>query len=180
MWDTITKRKLVTFKSLNKCVKFKVKGKLVNLKEEKNLTTRLLVISRTRTGIDISDLFSKHEFSVVPHPLFDQEGRMLKCDDKSAFLHCIEEMLSSDDNVNEQQSLIRNCIAIDAMGFVNQLKMIGLVKLEELVEQFVKRVEKEVRNKDYVILVFDSYDLTLSVLNMQHGRQGIRFKFSIN
>ena len=49
----------------------KIKNKIVNLREERSLMTRLLVISRSRPGIDISELFAKHEFSVVPHSLFD-------------------------------------------------------------------------------------------------------------
>ena len=43
---------------------------------------RLLMISRRRSRIDISEVLSKHEFSVVPHSLFDTKGKMLKCDDK--------------------------------------------------------------------------------------------------
>ena len=35
---------------------------------------RLLVISRRKSGIDISELFSKHDFSVVPHSFFDNGG----------------------------------------------------------------------------------------------------------
>ena len=54
--------------------------------------TRLLVISRSRIGIDISEIFARHEFSVVPHALFDNEGKMIKCSDKAAFLRGMEDI----------------------------------------------------------------------------------------
>ena len=51
---------------------------------------RLLMILRRRRRIDISEVFSKHEFSVVPHSLFDNKGKILKCDDKVSLLRGME------------------------------------------------------------------------------------------
>ena len=48
--------------------------------------TRLLDISRSRAGIDISEIFARHEFSVVLHALFDNDGKMLKC--SNVFDYC--------------------------------------------------------------------------------------------
>ena len=61
--------------------------------------TRLLIISRSRSGagIDVSEIFAyANEFYVVPHALFDNEGKMLKCSDKAAFLRGMEEIHLSD------------------------------------------------------------------------------------
>ena len=130
VWDVMHKRKLVTFNSLKKTVKVKVKDKIINLKEERGLMTRLLVISKCRPEIDISELFAKHEFTVVPRSHFDNEGKMWPCDDKSAFMNCIEGIVDIASEL--QQCVNRNCIVIDGMGFVHQLAMKNLVTLADL------------------------------------------------
>ena len=50
------------------------------------MMTQLLVISQSRTGIDISGIIAGYEFSVVLHAVFDNEGKMIKCTDKAAVL----------------------------------------------------------------------------------------------
>ena len=137
--------------------------------------TRLLVISRSRPGIDISELFAKHEFSVVPHSLFDNEGKMLKCSDKAAFLRGMEEMASEDRIF--QQTDASSCVVLDGMGFVNQLKMKDITKLSKLIDQFTNRIAKETTNFQYVILVFDSYDTDLS--NLKQGTWDTRHKVQV-
>ena len=184
VWDTMTKKKLVTFRSLTKSVTLKIKNKIVNLKEERGLMTRLLVISRSRPGIDISDLFAKHEFSVVPHSLFDNEGKMLKCGDKAAFLRGMEDILSkcTPCDTTFQESSSPSCIVLDGMGFVNQLKMKDLIKLSELIDQFTNKIAREVINFPYVVLVFDSYEASLSNLKQStwDSRHKVQVQFKLS
>ena len=165
VWDTMTKSKLTTFKKLNKSVKLKVKNKIINLKEERGLMTRLLVISRVRTELDIAELFSKHEFSVTPRALFNSEGNPWKCDDKAYFLNGIEEMIKSTTDPGDRRN--QDCVAIDGMGFVNQLKMTHVIRLQDLVCQFTNRMRSETAQYNCVILVFDSYDTSISSLKQQ-------------
>ena len=176
VWDKLTKRKLLTFRGLTKCVKLKIKDKIVNLREERSLMTRLLVISRSRPGIDIAEQFAKHEFSVVPHSLFDNEGKMLKCSDKAAFLRGLEEMSSSDG------AIAPSCVVLDGMGFANQLKMKDVTNLSDLIAQFTGKIEREISDFDSVVLVFDSYDTSLNHLKQttwdtRHKVQ-VQFKLS--
>ena len=61
VFDPMTKRKLVTFKTASKSITVKLKdNKIVKLKEERNFTTKLLVIMRTRNDIDIAEMFRVH------------------------------------------------------------------------------------------------------------------------
>ena len=53
VFDPMKKRKLVTFKTASKTITVKLANKLVKLKEERNFTSKLLVIMRTRPDIDI-------------------------------------------------------------------------------------------------------------------------------
>ena len=175
VWDTMTKRKLVTFRSFGKSVTLKIKNKIVNLREERSLMTRLLVISRSRPGIDISELFAKHEFSVVPHSLFDNEGNMLKCSDKAAFLRGMEEIVAGKDICHHTD--LQSCVVIDGMGFVNQLSMKDVIKLTDLVHQFTTKIAREITNYQYVILTFDSYDASLS--HLKQGTWDTRHKVQV-
>ena len=46
---------------------------------------KLVVISRTRPELDVAELFTIHEFSVVPRSLFDSQEKLWKCKDKLDF-----------------------------------------------------------------------------------------------
>ena len=55
---------------------------------------------------------------MVPWSLFDNEGNMLHCVDRSAFMNCIEDTVGTDSQL--QLSMDRDCSAvIDGMRFVN-------------------------------------------------------------
>ncbi|KAL5262839.1 hypothetical protein ACHWQZ_G001063 [Mnemiopsis leidyi] len=171
----MTKRKLVIFRSLGKSVTLKIKKKIVNLREDRSLMTRLLGISRSRPGIGISELFAKHEFSVVPHSLFDNEGNMLKCSDKAAFLRGMEEIVAGKDICHHTD--LHSCVVIDGMGFVNQLSMKDVIKLTDLVHRFTTKIARNITNYQYVILTFDSYDASLS--HLKQGPWDTRHKVQV-
>ena len=68
------RRRLATFRNTAKTVKVKLKDKIVNLREERSLMTRLLIIARTLTDINLAELFKKHECSVTLRALFSSDG----------------------------------------------------------------------------------------------------------
>ena len=121
--------------------------------------THLLVIAKTRAYLDLSVLFSKYEFSVTPRALFSPEGRPWECKDKGSFLRGIEAKttnITGVDHIKESYDYI----IIDCIGLVNQLKISkDMVVLEDLTNQFVKRVKQEIQRFRSVVLVFDRYDL---------------------
>ena len=61
----------------------KVNGETLNIKEKRKLMNRILIASRNRPEIDLSDIFGKHEFSVVPLSLF---APMAHCTSRSSNL----------------------------------------------------------------------------------------------
>ena len=164
VWDTINKRKLRTFRSAAKTVQVKVKDKIINLREERGLMMRLLVLAKTRSDIELDKMFKIHEFSVTPRSLFGPDGCPWKCLDKSSFLRGIEEILGS------QQTLptVKDVIVIDCMGIVNQLKTYDSIHtLADLGEQFCDRIGKECNGFRIVALVFDRYDTLKPSLKQQ-------------
>ena len=78
VWATLKKRKLKTFQTQSKVVKCKVQ-----IKEERSLVTRFLIMSRRRDEIDLQDIIGNYELSVVPQALFLQDGKPHPCLDKS-------------------------------------------------------------------------------------------------
>ena len=75
---------LKTFVVLNKKVRSKIKGKLFQLSEEKNLVSKFLIAARNRPELELEHYIGNFEFSVVPKSLFTSDGMPLACNDKSS------------------------------------------------------------------------------------------------
>ena len=86
VWDSLPRQKLITFKSTSKQINVKVVDRTVQLQQERGLMKKLVVISRTRPELHVAEFFTKHEFSVVPRSLFDYQGKLWRCNDKSDFI----------------------------------------------------------------------------------------------
>ena len=163
VWDTLPRRKLITFKRKSKHINVKVADRIVKLQEERGLMKKLVVISRTRTELDVAELFTKHEFSVVPRSLFDPQGKLWRCNDKSDFFSGLIEKPSTPDFPKKQDYVV-----IDGMGFVNQLRITSDINtLDNLAIQFAKRIRVETSPYDGVVLVFDRYDDSVQNLKKQ-------------
>ena len=182
LWATMTKRKLKIFKTMNKTITIKTKEKVVKLKEERGLMTRLLVMSRTRTDLDVAELIKTYEFSVVPHALFDAVGNLLKCTDKADFFNDI----ITHTGVSAEKSShppTQDFVVIDGMGVVNQLKITKeVLTIQQLADKFVARLLSEISTYPKMVLVFDRYDESISNLkkptwSSRHQEQ-IQYKIS--
>ena len=186
VWDTINKRKLRTFRSAAKTVQVKVKDKIVNLREERGLMMRLLVLAKTRSDIELDKMFKKHEFSVTPRSLFAPDGGPWKCLDKSSFLNGIEERLNVPGQALPTGDIIQDVLVVDCMGIVNQLKIYDHIQtLEDLARQFYDRIEKESRGFSTIALIFDRYDTLKPSLKQQTWesrakKQQVKYKLASN
>ena len=79
VWAKLKKRKLKTFQTQS----YKVGEKIVQIKEERSLVTRFLIMSHRRDEIDLRDIIGNYELSVVPQALFLQDGKPYPYLDKS-------------------------------------------------------------------------------------------------
>lgn len=66
IWDVLKKRKLLTWKTTGKTVKVAMKDKIIELKEDRSLFARMMVICKSRPEINIKEAVGVYEFSVVP------------------------------------------------------------------------------------------------------------------
>ena len=120
------KCKLQTFKSSGATIKTKIEGKLIELKEDKQLLQRVLTILQKRPEINLPKLIGENEFSNIPHLMFSIDGKILLCTNKSQILHTIEISVpvasmpkrSLIDNTDEKPL---NAVITDAMALLNKI-----------------------------------------------------------
>jgi len=86
IWDVMKKSKLLTWKTTGKTVRVATKDKIIELKEDRCLFARMMVICMSRPEIDIKEAVGVYEFSVVPRSMFAADGNMLHCSTKSALM----------------------------------------------------------------------------------------------
>ena len=164
-WDRMKKRNLKLFSSLAKKTKVALKDRVVQLKEERSLMTRFVIASRTRTEIQLPEIFGRYEFTVVPRAMFSMDGKLLHCTDKASVMHCIENIVDTNEtgdktveNESSNNADRNRVIILDGMALVNKLKKDVTTKTcHDLAELFIGKLEYESINFSTSILVFDRY-----------------------
>ena len=93
LWSTMKKRKLQTWKISGRVVKVKAPAdKIMELKEDRSLFARLMMVCKSWLEVDIKEPVGLYEFSIVPSCLFAPGGTMLLCSCKSALMHILEKL----------------------------------------------------------------------------------------
>jgi len=156
IWDKMKQRKLLTFKSTATTLNTKLQGKVVELKEDRSLMQRILVISQKRPQLDLPKLVGQYEFSIVPRSLFSFDGKLHPCTDKSKLIHLIEERASN--SAPADVSSKSKVVVFDGMALVNKLQITRETKTcLDLKNQFVSLLRRECDGFPDVRLVFDRY-----------------------
>ena len=157
------KRKMLPFKSSGKTLKTKLEGKVVELKEDRSLMQRILMISQKRPEIDLPNLIGKYEFSITPRSLFSFDGN--SCKDKSSVMHAIEDRGQNLLNIdNTQHNIIESdvdnakVVILDGMALVNKLVLTRDIKTcKDLKILFAEKLLMETDGAPEIRLVFDRY-----------------------
>ena len=76
IWDTIKKEKIATFVSNNKGFTVIINNETYQIKEERKLLNRFLVVSRKRPDLDLPIELGKYEFFVTPPSMFASDGTL--------------------------------------------------------------------------------------------------------
>ena len=90
IWSTMKKRKLLTWKSTGKTLRVVADEKVIELKEDRSLFARMMVVCKSRPEIHIKEAIGEYEFSIVPRSMFAADGTMLHCSSKSALMEILE------------------------------------------------------------------------------------------
>ena len=78
-----------------------VDNKVVGLQEDRCLLARIIMVSKSRTEINIAEAVEVYEFSLVPQSLFASDGSMLRCSTKSALMNAIEKHVNRENSTTE-------------------------------------------------------------------------------
>ena len=160
IWSRMTKRMLKTFKTNVKIIKVKLKDKVVQLKEERNLMSRFIIASRVRNEINLPDIFGKYEFSVVPLSMFSADGNLLYCTDKALVMGQIETMMcgGKDDTAEEENPEF----AVD-----QQMKNLITMMLNEFIEVVELKINENNDSEDKErVIILDGMALVNRVKKM--------------
>ena len=92
LWAPVKKQNNKMFMSGNNTHKVKIREKIVDLKETKDLYGRLMVLARSNRDIDQKQAVGTYEFTLTPRALFSPNGSVLPCNDKSKLIHVLEKL----------------------------------------------------------------------------------------
>ena len=171
IWDTIKKIMIPCFTNNNKSTSIKLNGETLQIRQEPKLMNRILVASRSRTEIDLSNIFGTYEFSVVPLSLFATDGSLYYGKDKSVIAKELREF-EPEEIGTQEDSESKKVVIIDAMAIVNKIdiKSESIENCAEFAPIFCKRVKNKASKFDEVRIIFDRYDVKSVKANTRAGR----------
>ena len=171
IWAPMKKTNLSVWKSVNKKTKLKVANQIVELKSERSLFARLVVVAKSRPEIDIKDSIGKFEFTTFPRSLFDGSGNLLAMTNKSQLLNIIEKSLETKVHVTENTTEHKACV-IDGMALVQEMgKPSSVSTCLDLAEHFLERLATKTETYAEIHLVFDRYDIDMSLKTATRKRR---------
>ena len=101
LWAPMKKQNNVMFLAGNKKQMIKVRDQSVDLTETKELYGRFMVLARSNRDIDQKDAVGNYEFTLTPRALFAPDGSVLQCNDKSKLIHCLENLIQTQDETHQ-------------------------------------------------------------------------------
>jgi len=125
----MNKVQLKTWKSARKSVKHKVADQVVELKDDRSLFARILIVPRSRPEMSLKESIGQHEFTSLPRSLFTVSGELLPGTDKSKLVAVLEDLpnkisvgLQPEDVTNDIVPLKpRKATVIDGMAIVQAM-----------------------------------------------------------
>lgn len=161
-WAPVKKHNL-TWKTSAKVIKVKAKDTIIELKEDRKLFARLVMVCKSRPEIDIQKAVGLYEFTVVPRSLFARDGTMLHCSCKSALMHILEKAGGPSTNTQEITAGFKVAI-VDGMAEVRSLDKPEWIKnCRDLAEHFTNRLLVKYNDLQELHIIFDRYDAPSSL-----------------
>lgn len=165
IWSPMKKSKLLTWKSTGKILRVTTKDKIVQLKEDRSLFVRMMMVCKARPEIDIKEAVGQYEFSIVPRSMFAADGTMFHCASKSTLMDILEKLDTegnTDGNTKEDLRLDTGITAtqkvaiVDAMAEVQALEKPDWIKnCSQLANYFTSRIFEKYNGIDQLRLIFD-------------------------
>jgi len=112
------------FMYANKKTILKLRDKTVDLKETKDLYSRLMILARSSRDINQKDAIGNHEFTVTPRALFASDGTILPCLNKSKCIYLnssatAETPQEAGPDLEQRGPVRKKCGALQGFKFFN-------------------------------------------------------------
>jgi hypothetical protein len=178
LWAPMKKLKLQMWSSVGKKVTLKDGDKIVELKEDRALFARMLVVSKSR-DTDLKQVVGTYELSVVPRALFAADGSMLHATSKSDLMSILEglpediQVLEGDPKYDTPaDSICKRVAVVDGMADLQSLnKPEWISNCSDLANHFIDKHQQRYSEYDEVHLVFDRYDIGESLKTSTRERR---------
>ena len=184
LWAPMKKYQLQTWKTTGKKMRVKSGDKMVELKEERNLFARMLLVSTSRPEINLEETVGRYELSVVPRSMFAADGTMLHCQVKSKLMAILEKLPTGEEQASSNDTVIHmedssgdksaevKVALVDAMAEVQSLDKPDFIKnCSQLADHFTNRILERYSQADEVRLIFDRYDVPMSLKTATRDRR---------
>ena len=161
IWDPLPQLNLKRFATWMKTKSVRVGNKVIKLKEDRKLLSKIIIIAQTRPDLitKMEDIVGNFEMSVIPRANFSPDGSMLLTADKSSLMKLIIAQKPLQVQVaapgDKPQVLI-----IDAMPEVKCLKKKATTsRLFHIRDMFIQRIQRKTENRNYteVFIAFDEW-----------------------
>ena len=165
------KCQLQTWEAAGKKVKLSLGQKVMELKEDRSLFARLLLVFKSRPEINLEDAVGRDELSVVPRSMFAADGEMLHCDTKSNLMAILESLPDSTDNnanlesdhgeelpmeTSQEMDHASRIAVVDGMAEVQSMgKPDWALNCSQLADHFTSRILDKYGSMDEVRVIFD-------------------------
>ena len=158
------KTNINVWKSVNRKTKMKIADHVIELKYERSLFARLVVVVKSRPDIDIKESIGTFEFTPLPRSLFDGSGDLLSATNKSQLMsiETYTEKQMKTKSMNSEQ-IPKTCI-IDGMVLVQEMgKLLWISSCQDLSDHFLDRLETQTKEYVEIHFIFDRYDIDMSL-----------------
>jgi hypothetical protein len=156
----------LNWEDLCKTIQLKSTTKEFQLKSSASLISRLLVIAKSERNVDLQSAISIYEFHPVNQMLMKPDGSLLPCKSKSDLIHCLEKLVSTEENTESERATAPNrCyLVIDGMAVVQALMHAQEFETcKELGRAFTQRIDALLVNYVGGRIIFDNYRKQLSI-----------------
>ena len=135
----------------------------------------MMVVCQSRPEINLQEAIGMYEFSLVPRSLFAADGTMLHCSTKSALMSLIEKeapTATSSDVPPDVSVVGKKVVIADGMAELQSLdKPAVITTCAHLAEHFSEQFLNKYGDSDELHLVFDRYDVPLSLKSATRVRR---------
>ena len=161
IWDTIQCMNLNTFKVSNANSKTKQAETILEIREERNLFQRLVLVSRTRQDIDLKKAIGEYEFGSIPRSLFTADGSLLLPTDKFKLMQKLEDTSKNCETQTMLEALSvkpRAVVLVDGMALVQCIsKSSSMRTCQDFANVFLSMINEIASPHDELHLIFDTY-----------------------